>query len=57
MNKKSGAVVVSWDFNNKDSGILLVGSQNNGEMKIVNAFSGEEAKEIYEKLITKKEVK
>ena len=51
----SGAYVVSWDFSNgNDVGTLLVGIRRNGRLKIVNAFQGEEAYDIYKKLSTKK---
>lgn len=42
----------------EDAGVLIVGRQKNGKVDIVNAFQGQEAIDIYEKLITanKKEV-
>ena len=42
----------------EDAGILIVGRQKNGKVDIVNAFQGQEAIDIYKKLITvnKKEV-
>lgn len=53
MNNTHGAYVVSWDFSHgKDVGVLIVGSQQNGKMDIVNAFQGQEAYDIYEKLST-----
>ena len=51
MNETSGAYVVAWDFSKgKDTGILLVGDQKDGHMKVVNAFQDKEAYDIYEKL-------
>lgn len=51
-----GAVIVSWDFSNgRDSSILLVGEQTNGVVEIINAFQGEEAKELFNRLVTRKE--
>ena len=51
----NGAYIVSWDYSHgTDKGILLVGSQQNGKMDIVNAFQGQEAFDIYEKLSTLK---
>lgn len=51
-----GSVIVSWDFRHgKDKSILLVGLQKNRKVEVINAFQGEEAEEIYEKLTTKKE--
>lgn len=55
METENGAYVVSWDFSNgNDVGVLLVGIRRNGQLKIVNAFQGEEAYDIYKKLSTKK---
>lgn len=51
--KPSGSVIVSWDFSNgKDIGVLIVGEQQNGVVKIINAFQGQEAKDLYVKLTT-----
>lgn len=57
--KTTGCLLVSWDFSHgKDKVILLVGEKNKGEsVDIINAFQGNDAIELYEKLITKKEVK
>lgn len=42
----------------KDNAILLVGEkQNKVDVKIINAFQGDEAIALYRKLITKKEKK
>lgn len=51
------SVVVSVDFSNKnDTGVMVVGRKRmNQSMEIINAFQGDEARELYEKLITKKE--
>ena len=55
--KTNGAVIVSWDFSHgadgKDKDILLVGKQTNGKVAVINAFQGQEAHEIYEKLLPK----
>ena len=53
--KKSDTLLVSADFfNGKDNGILIVGRKlPNETVKIVNAFQGDEARSLYEKLITK----
>lgn len=52
--KTNGAVIVSWDFSHsKDKDILLVGKQNKGVVSVINAFQGQEAREIYEKLLPK----
>ena len=52
--KDNDSVIVSWDFTNKDSGVLLVGQQTNGRVVVVNAFEGKEARDIYKKLTTMK---
>lgn len=56
MNNNHGAFIVSWDFSHgNDKAILLVGNKVNGKMDIINAFQGQEAIDIYEKLSTVKE--
>lgn len=52
--KTNGSVIVSWDLSNgKDKALLLIGKQNKGVVDVINAFQGEEALEIYEKLMPK----
>ena len=50
-------ILVSVDFSHgKDHDLLVVGRKRLGhEIDIVNAIQGPEARELYEKLITKKE--
>ena len=50
-----GSCIVSWDFSNgKDKSILLVGVKTEGDMvKLVNAFQGQEAEELYKKLMVR----
>lgn len=50
------SILVSVDFsNNNDTGVLIVGRKRmNQSVEIINAFQGDEARELYEKLITKK---
>lgn len=56
MNKTSGAYIVSWSFEGgRDKGVVVVGEQVKGDMKVINAFQGEEAAKLIEKLETKKE--
>lgn len=52
-------ILIGVDFSQKDStGVLIVGRQKmNQSVEIINAFQGEEAIELYKKLVTKKEVK
>ena len=56
MNDTHGAVIVSWDFSHDgDKHILLVGRKTpKHDVEVINAFQGEEAHEIYEKLMTVK---
>ena len=50
--KSTDSVIVSWDFSHgKDVGVLIVGKQEKGKVEIINAYQGEEAKEIYQKLV------
>lgn len=51
--KSTDSVIVSWDFSHgKDAGVLIV-----GRVEIINAYQGEEAKEIYQKLVFHKSKK
>ena len=57
--KVNECLLVSVDFTRgEDTGVLIVGRQKNGKVNILNAFQGQEAIDIYKKLITvkKKEV-
>lgn len=51
------SLIVGVDFTRgKDVGVLIVGRKKPGnDIEIVNAFQGEEAYQLYSKLITKKE--
>lgn len=57
--KTTDTILVSYDFTHgKDKSVLVVGRKRPKEtVEIINAFQGEEAEELYEKLITKKEKK
>ena len=47
----SGTCLVSWDFSQSDDGVLIVGVQKpDNSIEIINAFQGEEAKELAKKL-------
>lgn len=50
-------ILVSVDFSNKnDTGVVVVGRKRmNQSVEIINAFQGEEAKELYKRLTTKKD--
>lgn len=53
MENTSGAFIVSWDFSDKDTGVLVVGRQiKAGNVEIINAFQGSDAHAIYEMLST-----
>lgn len=50
------SILVSVDFSNKnDTGVMVVGRKRiNQSVEIINAFQGDEARELYERLITTK---
>lgn len=52
-------LLIGVDFSNKEStGVLTVGRKRmNQSVEIINAFQGEEARELYERLVTKKDRK
>lgn len=50
----SKCFLVGVDISEDDNAVIIVGEKTNGvDVKIVNAFHGEEAMELYKKLITK----
>ena len=51
VNKTSGCLLVGYDFSNEGNGVLIVGVQEKGKNDVYTAFSGDEAKEIFEKLV------
>ena len=56
MTNLSDTLLVSISFSDKDTGVLVIGrKRKNQSIDIVNAFQGEEALDLYNKLITKKE--
>lgn len=54
--KKNDCILVSVDFSNdEDHSVMCVGRQEPGKpLKVINAFQGEEAVELYKKLTTLK---
>lgn len=51
--KVNECLLVSVDFTKGvGTGVLIVGRQKNGKVDIINAFQGQEAADIYRKLIT-----
>ena len=57
MELLNDCILVSIDFTHGgDADVLIVGRKLFGEsVDIINAFQGEEARELYKKLVTKKE--
>ncbi len=56
MNETTGCYLVSWDFSTGiDKGILLVATKEKGLVTVINAFAGEEARDLYEKLTKAKD--
>lgn len=56
MSYLSDSLLIGVDFSEKDKGVLIVAKKRmNESVEIINAFQGEEARELYERLITKKE--
>lgn len=55
--KTTDTLLVGFDFSNgKDNSVLIVGRKGKGEeVKIINAFQGEEAEWMYNRLITIKD--
>lgn len=52
------SLIIGFDFTDgEDTTILIVGKHKNSKMEIVNAFQGQEASELYEKLTTVKKEK
>ena len=58
MTNLSDTLLVSISFSDKDTGVLIVGRKRKDQsIEIINAFQGDEALELYKKLVTKKENK
>lgn len=50
----SDTFLISFDYTHGDMPVLIVGRKGKSEIDIINAFKGKEAKELYQKLTTKK---
>lgn len=49
------SIIIGYDQSESDNTVLIVGRKEPKQsVEIINAFQGEEAKELYERLITKK---
>lgn len=56
MKNASDTFLVSFDYTNGDIPVLIVGRRGKElEIDIVNAFKGDEAKELYQRLTGKEE--
>ena len=56
MESLNDTLLVSIDTREGGSALMLIGRKRKGEMlEVINTFQGEEAKDIYNKLIMKKE--
>jgi hypothetical protein len=56
MKNVSDTFLVSFDYTNGDIPVLIVGRRGKElEIDIVNAFKGDEAKELYQRLTGKEE--
>lgn len=53
MNDIHESLIIGVSFSTEHEGIMIVGRQTKSKIDIINAFSGEEARELYNKLITK----
>ena len=58
-NHTTTSLIIGYDISHtSDNKVLVIGKRGpNGSVEIVNAFQGDEAEELYNKLITKKENK
>lgn len=51
--KVNESLLVGVDFTKgEDIGVLIVGRQEDGVVNVINAFQGQEAADLYRKLIT-----
>ena len=51
MKELNGSLVVGYDFTDKDTGVLIIGKQENGWVNVINAFQDKEAVDIFNKLV------
>lgn len=52
--KESGSFIIGYDFSGTNEGVLIVGEQNKRNVRIINAFEGKTAYDLYLKLKTNK---
>lgn len=55
MKPLTDSVVVAYNVQPGGNGVLIVGRKSKGEViKVINAFEGDEAREIYNRLVSRK---
>lgn len=52
--EKAGSFIVAYSFSDEKTGVVVVGEKDGKEMKVINAFQGSDAADIY-KLLKNKE--
>lgn len=57
-NHTTTSLIIGYDISHtSDNKVLVIGKRGpSGSIEIVNAFQGDEAEELYNNLITKKEI-
>lgn len=57
-NHSTTSLIIGYDISHtSDNKVLVIGKRGpKGSIEIVNAFQGDEAEELYNNLITKKEI-
>ncbi len=52
--KNSDTLLVGFDHSHRDIAVLIIGRKEAGDkVQIINQFQGNEAEELYQKLVTK----
>lgn len=53
-NHICGSFIVGYDFSEGlDTGVLVIGTQTNGVVNVINAYQGAEAVDLYKKLLSR----
>ena len=56
MNNLTGRFIIGYDFEDAETGVLVVGTRaSEGRTAIINAFSGKDARAMFDMLTTKRE--
>ena len=45
--EKAGSFIVAYSFSDEKTGVVVVGEKDGKEMKVINAFQGSDAVDIY----------